>query len=250
MTRKKTHRRAPHPQEAPGPAAKKRVPVAPPAATATAVAPAFSKRRAAFGLAAVLLAGTLIRLLHLSDLSLWMDEYVHVMRAKGFLEGAGPLLTDDNNGILLTLCLLPGFAIFGPTVFWARFPNVLFGVGLIYLVYRMGARLFNRYVGLFAASAATLSLFLIFWSRVCRNYAPLAFFYLLLGLVFRAAFERETDRKPAGWWAGHGVSGRHLALLPVAGVLALLSHQLAFFFRIFSGCLCFGPFCHFFSDDR
>jgi len=190
----------------------------------------FPQRRAAFGLAAVLLAGTLIRLLHLSDLSLWMDEYVHVMRAKGFLEGSGPLLTDDNNGILLTLCLLPGFAVFGPTVFWARFPSVLFGVGLIYLVYRMGARLFNRYVGLFAASAATLSLFLIFWSRVCRNYAPLAFFYLLLGLVFWAAFERDTDRRPAGWWAGHGISGRHLALAPVAGVLALLSHQLAIFF--------------------
>jgi 4-amino-4-deoxy-L-arabinose transferase-like glycosyltransferase len=178
----------------------------------------------------LLILGFAFRALHLSDLSLWMDEYVHVMRAKDFLEGDGPLFTDDNNGILLTLLLLPGFAIFGSTVFLARFLSVLFGVGLIYLIYRMGARLFNRYVGLFAAAAATFSLFLIFWSRVCRNYAILSFFYLLLGLVFLAAFEARPDRQVANWWARQGISARYLALLPVVGLLSFLSHQLTFFF--------------------
>lgn len=187
-------------------------------------------RAALRALLVLIFVGFLFRVLHLSDLSLWMDEYVHVMRAKNFLEGDGPLFTDDNNGILLTLLLLPGFAVFGPEVFWARFPSVLFGIGTIYLIYLMGARLFNRYVGLFAAAGATFSLYLIFWSRVCRNYAIFCFFFLLLGLVFLQATESRPDRKLADWWSRQGLSGRHVAMLPAVGLLSLLSHQLTFFF--------------------
>ncbi|MCK6694201.1 MAG: glycosyltransferase family 39 protein [Thermoanaerobaculia bacterium] len=192
--------------------------------------PVISPRAALITLAVFLSVGFLFRVLHLSDLSLWMDEYVHVMRAKNFLEGDGPLFTDDNNGILLTLLLLPGFAVFGPEVFWARFPSVLFGIGAIWLVYRMGTRLFNRYVGLFAAAGATFSLYLIFWSRVSRNYAIFCFFFLLLGMVFLKATETRPDRKLADWWSRQGLSGRHVALLPAVGLLSLLSHQLTFFF--------------------
>ncbi|TNE53485.1 MAG: hypothetical protein EP344_14910, partial [Bacteroidetes bacterium] len=176
-----------------------------------------------------LLLGLVIRILNLSELSLWMDEYVHVMRAKRFIDGEGPLLTDDNNGILLTICLLPGFALFGGTAFWARFPSVLFGLGLIYVVYRLGERLFNRFVGLFAASGAALSLFLVFWSRVCRNYAPLVFFYLLLLLLFWVAVERRSKPGDSNWWVRNGISRREALLFPAVGILSLLSHQLTFF---------------------
>ncbi|MBK9338007.1 MAG: glycosyltransferase family 39 protein [Lewinellaceae bacterium] len=174
--------------------------------------------------------GLLLRVLNISELSLWMDEYVHVMRAKGFLEDGGPLLTDDNNGILLTLALLPGFVLFGSSVFWARFPSVLFGAALVYVVYRVGTRLFNRYVGLFAAGGSALSLYLIFWSRVCRNYAPLSLFFLLLGLVFLMALEAGPKPDSEDRLARAGISKKHLWLLPVVGVLAFLSHQLTFFF--------------------
>ena len=188
------------------------------------------KRQAFIILLSLLGVGLLLRLLNMSELSLWMDEYVHVMRAKNFLEGDGPLLTDDNNGILLTLSLLPGFAVFGTSVFWARFPSVLFGLGLIYVVYRLGTHLFNRYIGLFAAAGTTFSLYLIFWSRVCRNYTPLSVFYLLLGLVFLLAIEAKSDPKSVSFFTRNGISRRQLLWLPVVGILALLSHQLAFFF--------------------
>lgn len=181
-------------------------------------------------LAGLMIAGFLLRVLHLSDLSLWMDEYVHVMRAKNVVEGDGPLLTNDNNGILLTLILLPLFTLFGPNVFWARFPSVLFGVATIYLVYRLGTRQFNRYVGLVAAGGATFSLYLIFWSRMCRNYAILGFFYLLLGLVFLHAWEKKQETPAVGWWERNGLSRRYLLWLPVVGILSFLSHQLTFFF--------------------
>ncbi|MFN0016363.1 MAG: ArnT family glycosyltransferase [Saprospiraceae bacterium] len=186
-------------------------------------------------LLALLVGGFLVRVLNLSALSLWVDEYVHVLRAKNFIESGSPLFTDDNNGILLTLAMLPGFALFGSSVFWARFPSVLLGVALIYVIYRVGTRLFNRYVGLFAASGAALSLYLIFWSRMCRNYAPLAVFYLLLGLVFLLALEAKPDSNATDRLARAGISRKHLLLLPVMGLLAFLSHQLTFFFAFTVG---------------
>ncbi|MCC6460833.1 MAG: glycosyltransferase family 39 protein [Saprospiraceae bacterium] len=187
-------------------------------------------RRSMLVLFLLLATGALLRLLNLSALSLWMDEYVHVMRAKNFLEQGGPLLTDDNNGILLTVLLLPGFSLLDTSAFWARLPGALFGIALLWLVYRAGCRFFNRYVGLLAAGGATFSLFLIFWSRMCRNYAILAFFFLLLGLVFWAAFETRERQASGSFWARQGIDGRYLAALPLVGLLALLAHQLTFFF--------------------
>ena len=192
--------------------------------------PAMANRYAVPCLAAFLAAGFLIRVLNLPALSLWIDEYVHVLRAKNVVEGAGPLLTDDNNGILYTLSMLPGFAVFGAKVFWARFPSVLFGLGMVYLIYRMGTHLFNRYVGLVAAFGATFSLYLVFWSRMGRNYAILGFFSLLLGYVFLRATEVKATPDAPGWWRRAGLSRRHTLLLPVVGLLSLLSHQLSFFF--------------------
>lgn len=174
--------------------------------------------------------GLLLRVSNIAELSLWMDEYVHVLRAKYFLEDGEPLFTDDNNGILLTLALLPGFALFDSSVFWARLPSVLFGVALIYVVYRLGARLFGRYVGLFAAAGATLSLYLIFWSRVSRNYEIFSLMYLLLGLVFLLAMEAKPDVAATDRLSRAGMSKKYLWLLPVVGLLSFLSHQLTFFF--------------------
>ncbi len=180
-------------------------------------------------LIALLVTGFILRIINLDALTLWVDEFVHVLRAQDYLTGKGPLFTDDNNGILLTFCILPLFKLFGPEAFWARFPSVLFGVGMIYLVYRMGNRLFNRYVGLLAAFAAAFSLYLNFWSRMARNYAIFGFFFLLLGLVFLAALDGKTDRE-GGFWKKYGLSPRHLLLLPVVLLASLMSHQLTFFF--------------------
>lgn len=172
----------------------------------------------------------ILRVLNLDALSLWIDEFVHVFRARNVNAGTGPLLTDDNNGILLTAVMIPLFKVFGATAFWARIPSVLFGVGVIYLLYRLGERLYNRYVGLLSAFAGTFSLYLIFWSRMGRNYAIFAFFYLLLGLVFWKAFENKKVPDASDFWRRNGISPKYtLLLIPVLAAV-LLSHQLTFFF--------------------
>jgi 4-amino-4-deoxy-L-arabinose transferase-like glycosyltransferase len=192
--------------------------------------PALADRYAKPALMTVLLIAFLLRIIHLEALSLWVDEFVHVLRAKNFNNGDGPLLTEDNNGILLTVTMLPFLKIFGATTFWARVPSVLFGVGAIYLLYRLGARLFNRYVGLLAAFAATFSLYLVFWSRMARNYAIFSFFFLLLVWVFLQAFEQKKDASAASFWERNGLSAKYAMLMLPALAASLLSHQLTFFF--------------------
>ncbi|MCC7504881.1 MAG: glycosyltransferase family 39 protein [Saprospiraceae bacterium] len=183
----------------------------------------------------LLVLAFLLRVVNLDALTLWVDEFVHVLRAKDYLEGKGPLFTDDNNGILLTFIILPLFKVFGAEAFWARIPSVFFGVGMIYLMYRMGARLFNRYVGLLAAFAGVLSIYLNFWSRMARNYAIFGFFFLLLGLVFLAALEGKSERE-GSFWKKHGLDPKYLLLLPVVLLASLMSHQLTFFF-VFSAAV-------------
>jgi uncharacterized membrane protein len=222
------------------PAAPKVVPKAPKAAAPPPDWSALADRYALRAVGVLIFMGLLLRLPNLSALSLWVDEFVHVLRARDVVRGTGPLLTDDNNGILLTGLMLPLFKLFGPGVFWARILSVGFGAGMIWLTYRLGSRLFNRYIGLMAAFMSTFSLFLVFWSRMARNYAIFGFFFLLLSLVFLAAFEKENTRPvdqndrtgsaPDTFWDRNGLSRKHLLLLPLVFVAALLSHQLTFFF--------------------
>ncbi|MCC7245067.1 MAG: glycosyltransferase family 39 protein, partial [Saprospiraceae bacterium] len=176
----------------------------------------------------LLALGLILRVVQLDALSLWIDEFVHVLRAKGVAEGTGPLLTDDNNGILLTILQVPLFKIFGAGSWIARIPSVLFGVGTIWLLYRIGWQLFGRHVGLLAAGGATISLYLIFWSRISRNYAIFAFFFLLFSWLFLKVFEsRKNDNSHKNYLDYVWVA---LALLA-----SLLSHQLTVFFAFMVG---------------
>lgn len=181
-------------------------------------------------LAVLLLVAAVLRATNLTALSLWVDEFVHVQRARQVAEGTGPLFTDDNNGILLTLLQVPFFKVFGTSVFWARFVSVVFGVGTVWMVYLLGQRLFNRYVGFLAAFASAFSLYLIFWSRMSRNYAIFGFFFLWAGYLFVKAFDNKTEPAANGFLARYGIDSKSLLLLPVALMLSLFSHQLTFFF--------------------
>jgi hypothetical protein len=196
---------------------------------------ALADKYAVPALVGLLIVGFALRVINLDALSLWVDEYVHVFRAKNFNEGKGDLFTNDNNGILLTMVIIPFFKIMGTTAFWARFPSVLFGVGSIYLLYRIGTQLLNRYVGLLAAFAGTFSLYLIFWSKIARNYAIFAFFGLLLGLVFLKAFEGKENPEAGNFWERHGFNPKYWMLFPVVLIAAMLSHQLTFFFAFTVG---------------
>jgi 4-amino-4-deoxy-L-arabinose transferase-like glycosyltransferase len=181
---------------------------------------------------ALTLIAFFLRIYRVGFLSLWVDEYVHAVRAEGFIHGK-PLFADDNNGILLTVFIAVSYLVFGVTEFAARLPSAIFGALLIPLLCFLGKLLFNREIGFVAAFLGTISLYEIFWSRVSRNYASFAFAYLLLVIIFYLAFESGKSQAYKGRLAKNSISVKYLALLPFAFLFALFNHQLTFFF-IFS----------------
>ena len=175
-----------------------------------------------------------IRVINIGELSLWVDEYVHIMRSKNLLNGQGPLFTDDNNGILYTIIMIPFNLLFGTTPFWGRFPSVLFGTAAVLLTYVLGKRLINSYVGFLSAFFMAFSLYQIYWSRLARNYAIFVCMFLVLVIVFWSWY--ESDNESSSVLSKQTLfSFRKLGLVFGALVLSLLSHQLTFFF-LFGFC--------------
>lgn len=174
--------------------------------------------------------GFYLRLANVGSISLWVDEYVHVLRAKDFVNGIGPLFTNDNNGILYTIFIVPLFYLFESSATWARFPSVLFGTGSIYLVYLVAKNIFNKNIGLIASFILTFSLYNVYWSRISRNYAIFMFFYLLVLLFFIKGFEKDEKVDSAKVLERNGISLKYLGLFLGAFLFSLLSHQLTFLF--------------------
>jgi hypothetical protein len=177
-----------------------------------------------------MLSAFVMRIYNVDYLTLWVDEYVHVDRARFFPEN--PLFTNDNNGILLTMFIIPLFKLFGVSEFWARFPSVIFGTLLVPAVYLFAKRFFNRNVALISATLVTFSTYLAFWSRVSRNYAIFTFFFLAFLYFLARAINADNSFKE-----GKRRLLNYLKLQPkflwialILFVLSMLSHQLAFLF--------------------
>lgn len=120
-----------------------------------------------------------LRITHLGEQTLWLDETVHLIQAKNFLQNDNLLGGSDRNGILFTVLLAPVFSTFGVTVEGARWLSVAFGFGSLVLIYRISNRLFSTPIGLIALALAAFSPYLVFWSKMARNYSILVFFCLL-----------------------------------------------------------------------
>lgn len=184
----------------------------------------------------ILLAGFVLRLMNLGVVSLWVDEYVHVLRAQDVVNGNGPLFTSDNGGILLTMIIIPLFKVFGETAFMARLPGVIFGTLCIPLIFLLAKKLFNKNVAVIAAFLGAFSLYLIFWSRMSRNYAIFEFFYLLLLTAFIYGFEHFKNPLRQPEIANRfRINLKFVAALPVILLLSVISHNLSFFFLFSAG---------------
>jgi hypothetical protein len=188
------------------------------------------KERLAKALAvAVILVAATLRLINLNFHSLDLDESVSVWLAQ---KPTGELIANTLNlawdphppGYYV---MLKGWmALFGSGEFSVRLLSALFGVGLVWLVYLVGSRLLDPWVGLIASALTAVSPLLIWLSQEVRMYAPVA--TLTLGSVY--CLLRALDERRPGWWFGYvflALAGCycHLfasLLLPVAAVYVLL----------------------------
>ena len=176
------------------------------------------------------IAALVLRIYNVDYLTLWVDEYVHVDRARFFPEQ--DLFTNDNNGILLTMIIIPLFKLFGVSEFWARFPSIIFGALLVPAVYLFAKRYFNRNIALVSATLVTFSTYLTFWSRISRNYAIFAFFFILfLYYLGRALNMDESFKEGKKRLLNYlKLQPKYLWIALTMLVLSILSHQLTFLF--------------------
>jgi uncharacterized membrane protein len=167
-----------------------------------------------------------LRVWNVDYLTLWVDEYVHVVTASAFLHETPP----DNNGILYTWMMIPFFRLFGETEFWSRFPSVILGALSIPLLYVFGKKYFNRQVGLFAAVLLTVSQYHIFWSRIARFYAIWMFFFLLFAVVLGETMNVKNDWKPIKNKIFNYLrcTPKNLIVTILLFLLALISNQMTF----------------------
>lgn len=73
-----------------------------------------------------------------------------------------------------------------------RMISAIFGVITIPLVYRLGKRIGNDFVGILAAFMMTFSTFAIYYSQEARQYAIVTFFFCLFLFVYLEAIERKN----------------------------------------------------------
>lgn len=87
-----------------------------------------------------------------------------------------------------------GVLLVGDTSFGWRISSAVFGVGVIWLIYLLGKKLFSSEVGLLAAFLASLDGLLLVQSRIAMNDIHVTFFTLLSLLSYLAYREKQTIR--------------------------------------------------------
>ena len=179
-------------------------------------------------IAVLLVIGFLLRYLFVADLAIWGDEFVFYNTALNFLKGTGELFPGDNNGVLYTLILLALFKFVSTSVVVARLPSVIFGSLSVYMVYLLGKKTYNRYVGLVAAVLNIFSLMLIYWSRVLRNYSFFEFFFLLFLLCLYMFVEPKKLATNNKYLKKFNIDIPSFLYVLGSFILAFLSHQLVF----------------------
>ncbi len=169
------------------------------------------------------ISALLLRVWHLGEQTIWLDETVHLLQAKNFLRTGHLLAGNDNNGLFFTVLLVPIFKLFGISVESARLVSMGFGLGSVALIYLIAKRLFSAPVGVIALTLAAFSPYLIFWSKMARNYSIFLFFVLLatfqiINLTNAKHEERSRISLPKG------------ALLLLTFVAGFFSHYLMLLF--------------------
>lgn len=139
-------------------------------------------------IAAIILLSLLTRLINLNQ-SLWLDEAINVVAASRlslaeFLTSY-PVGDFHPPGYFLVIWLWGRLFDFSELVI--RLPSVIFGVTTVYLVFRLGKKLFNQRVGLWAALLMAVAPLHVYYSQEARMYALAALaatfsWYLLVRL--------------------------------------------------------------------
>jgi len=146
------------------------------------------------------LAGGALRFYRLDHQSLWIDEYLMILRAcLGEPFRWGDWLVNPQ-GPLEALVLRLWTGLCGTSDWQLRFPSALFGTATIPAVYFLARRI-HASAAWPAALLATISPFLVWYSQEVRHYALAALTVTLAGLAFLRLAEDPPARRSMGLYS-------------------------------------------------
>ncbi|MDJ0615337.1 MAG: glycosyltransferase family 39 protein [Calothrix sp. MO_192.B10] len=157
----------------------------------------------------ILILASALRFYQVDTEGVWVDE----MFSLRYAENYNPISVRPLYPTLLRVWML-----FGTSDAWLRGLGVLFGIGSVFLTYRLGRRLLGKSVGLIAALLMALSPLFINHSQEIRFYALSTFLCLAGTLILSYLFEYPS-KVLLGWWA-------------IARTLAILTTPLNFLMLI------------------
>jgi len=134
-----------------------------------------------------------LRLLHLGSKSLWVDECGSLAFAQQSWPAFWKTMWQGEANMLTYYLLLRGWIHFGNTEFIVRALSVIPAVATVFIIYRLGARLFSTSVGVVSALLLAVNACHVAYSQEARSYALLLFFLTLSILRFAIAIEDSTS---------------------------------------------------------
>jgi len=123
----------------------------------------------------ILLLGLVLRLINLNQ-SLWLDEAVQAVTSQGSLTGIFAELVGDFHPPLYHLLMWVWIHLFGSSEVVLRLPSVLFGIGTVLVVYKIGKLGKSGKLGLLGALFMATAPYHIYYSQEARMYALVTFF--------------------------------------------------------------------------
>lgn len=178
----------------------------------------------------ILLLGLGLRLVNLNQ-SLWLDEAVQAATSQMSLTGLFAELKGDFHPPLYHLFLWGWARVFGSGEISLRLPSVLFGVGAVWVVYKI-RRLFTPGVSL-ASLLLAIAPFHIYYSQEARLYS-LGVFLTCLSIYYfiRVLRGERGEGRTTTWECKVGYILATLALLytDYYGFFILLAQNLVFLF--------------------
>jgi len=175
----------------------------------------------------ILILALILRLINLNQ-SLWLDEAVQAITAKNSISYIFTEITGDFHPPIYHFLMHFWVMIFNNSEISLRFPSVLFGIGAVYFVYKIG-RLSNlKYLGYLGALFLATAPFHIYYSQEARMYSMGAF--LVAGSVY---YYMEFLKDAKGSFKNKGV------LYFIFTLLALYTDYYAFLVLLAQGIYSF-----------
>jgi mannosyltransferase len=158
----------------------------------------------ALALTGILVLGTAVRFAALAHQSVWLDEAFSVFVSR---KSPGEIIsfvsTNDSHPPLYYLMLHYWINAFGESEVALRSLSGVFGVGAIYVGYKLGQELYGEETGLTVGLLVAVSPLLVWYSQEARMYSVL----FLLTAAAAYCLVRAIKDVRSWWWAGYALAG-------------------------------------------